>query len=75
MAAALRLDQKAAVAVVALVAVASAGFLLACASSGGEQERAPGMYGLTGWNGWTSDINGEVGHRLYVSGPTAGTGS
>lgn len=44
---------------------------MACATSGGETERSPGMYNLTGWNGWTADINGEVGHRLYVPGPKA----
>ena len=32
---------------------------------------APGMYNLTGWNGWVGDINGEVGHRLFVDGPRA----
>lgn len=32
----------------------------------------PGLYGsISSWNGGTDDINGEVGHRLFVSGPRA----
>lgn len=32
----------------------------------------PGFYGVTsGWNNWSGDVNGEVGHRMYVSGPRA----
>ena len=30
----------------------------------------PGWYGITnGWNHWMSDVNGKVGHRLFVSAP------
>jgi len=37
------------------------------------KQRAPGLYSLTGWNGqsWGQDINGEVGHPMFVNGPTA----
>jgi hypothetical protein len=37
------------------------------------QKLAPGLYRLNGWNGTRSDIDveGEVGHQLYVSAPTA----
>ncbi|HEX8925291.1 MAG TPA: hypothetical protein VF786_05835 [Terriglobales bacterium] len=33
----------------------------------------PGLYSLSGWQGvrYDVDINGEVGHQLYVSNPTA----
>lgn len=32
----------------------------------------PGFYGVSEWwNGGSSDVNGEVGHRLYVGGPRA----
>lgn len=32
----------------------------------------PGFYGVTTWwNNGASDIDGEVGHRLYVGGPRA----
>ena len=34
--------------------------------------KEPGLYGgITQWNGGIGDINGEVGQRLYVNGPTA----
>jgi hypothetical protein len=29
------------------------------------------LYRLTGWNDWTPDINGEVGHPLGIRGPNA----
>jgi len=37
------------------------------------KQLAPGLYSLTGWNGqtWGQDINGEVGHPMFVNGPTA----
>ena len=44
---------------------------LAGCGSMGDVPDPPGLYGLTGWNYWTADINGEVGHRLFVQGPTA----
>ena len=47
-------------------------FLLACASSQSTRTRveAPGWYGITdGWNYGNGDVNGEVGHRLYVDSP------
>lgn len=32
----------------------------------------PGFYGVTTWwNNGSNDVNGEVGHRLYVDGPRA----
>ena len=34
--------------------------------------RKPGFYGFTSyWNNYNGDINGEVGHQLYVSNPKA----
>jgi hypothetical protein len=67
-----RIGRGTASVLVAAAATAVAAFLMACASSGGgEEERSPGMYNLTGWNSWGADVNGEVGHRLYVAGPTA----
>lgn len=42
-----------------------------CATSANMRQNTtqPGWYGITtGWNNW-SDVNGEVGHRLYVSNP------
>ncbi len=55
--------------VAALLSVATAG----CATAQSKRQRteSPGLYNLTGWNGWTADINGEVGHRMHVGGPTA----
>jgi hypothetical protein len=35
--------------------------------------KEPGFYGVDhGWNGGSGEINGEVGHPLYVASPTAG---
>lgn len=42
-----------------------------CATPHKQQREEPGLYNLTGWNGWTADINGEVGHPLSVGAPTA----
>ena len=36
-----------------------------------QQREEPGLYNLVGWNDYLSDINGEVGHPLSVSAPTA----
>lgn len=31
----------------------------------------PGWYGIVqGWNNWTTNVEGQVGYQLYVSGPT-----
>jgi hypothetical protein len=66
------LGRRRAAALVAAATLGTAGFLLACATGGEQhQQLGPGMYSLTGWNAWNADINGEVGHRLYVNGPTA----
>lgn len=43
-----------------------------------QEPEKPGLYSLDGWNGapdnggknrWAPDVNGEVGHSLYVNGP------
>lgn len=46
--------------------------LAGCAAPGRKtsQGEQPGWYGITaGWGDWRSDINGEVGHPVHVSGP------
>lgn len=67
-------------AIVLLAVIATIGFILACIDAPPRQYSPPtGMSGLTGWNGsgiWfdsenhiyrgSIDINGEVGHPLYV---------
>ncbi len=35
------------------------------------RKKSPGLYSLKRWNNWNSDVNGKVGHRLYVHNPTA----
>ena len=42
-----------------------------CASVEPQRREEPGLYNLTGWSEWASDISGEVGHPLTVSAPTA----
>jgi hypothetical protein len=49
--------------------IAAALALAGCAAF--EDKPATGMYDLRGWNNWYGDIDGEVGHRTYVPGPTA----
>lgn len=67
-----------------LAVIVTIGFILACAEPLYEQQhkQQSGMSGLTGWNGWDTwydsanqirvaagmDINGEVGHPLFVGG-------
>lgn len=68
----IKISKRAAKALMALSAVAAIGFILACASAPREVKQEPGWYGITsGWNDWGGDINGEVGHSLYVSNPRA----
>jgi hypothetical protein len=55
-----------------VAAIATAGFLLACASAPERdwtETAAPGFYGLQLWQ--PDDINGEVGHPVHVGGPRA----
>jgi hypothetical protein len=71
-----------------MVSIACALLMWSCAGSayssyGDDDERSPGLYELSGWNGestyWNgetnvaagTDINGEVGHPLSVYYPTA----
>lgn len=35
------------------------------------RKKSPGLYGLSRFNNWNSDVKGKVGYKLYVSGPTA----
>lgn len=55
------------------VMVLAACCILVTGSAGSGNAEETGMYDLTGWNGisWDTDINGEVGHRLFVNSPTA----
>ena len=49
-----------------------AALLAGCVAGGKSTYRGeqPGWYGITtGWNGWGSDVDGEVGHPVFVSGP------
>ena len=65
-----KVNNRGAEAILLFAFIATIGFTLACASNRGTVQQAPGWYGITqGWNNWNSDINGEVGHRLYVDGP------
>lgn len=56
-----------------IVATAIAGCGAGTKRSPAQKQQAPGLYSLTGWNyvRHDTDIKGEVGHRLYVKGPTA----
>ncbi len=46
---------------------------IACAPSGKTTKTVaekPGWYGISsGWNNWVSDIDGQVGYKMYVSSP------
>jgi hypothetical protein len=66
-----RIGRAAARVIVLAAAAATIGFIIACASTPQERQRSPGLYNLTGWNHWNGDANGEVGHQVYISGPTA----
>lgn len=58
----------------ALLSGAFLGVILGCAGLEDQPEgqvQQPGLYALTGWNSGIGDINGEVGHRMDVNGPTA----
>jgi hypothetical protein len=52
--------------------IIAAYFLMFLAST--PQKKAPvekpGWYGITeGWNNWNSDIDGQVGYKMYITGP------
>lgn len=67
----IKLNNGTAKALMVLAGIAAIGFLLACASAPQTRVESPGLYWYDayGWNYNNQDINGEVGHRLYVSGP------
>lgn len=64
-----------------LAGMAILGFLFACAADLTQEgpllqeepvQQETGLFGrITQWNSGISDINGEVGHRLWVTGPHA----
>ena len=61
-------------ALIILFSAAMLSFLSGCASEPITKPREPGLYHngyIERWNGGNSEVNGEVGHRLYVSYPTA----
>ena len=67
-----RIGRSAAAALMTVAAVATAGFLLACAAAPERdwtETAAPGLYGLQLWG--PPDINAEVGHPVFVNGPRA----
>ena len=68
-----RLSFRKAIAIFAAITVAA---LSGCATKMGgaaQDVREAGMYSFTGWNNgtWGMDVNGEVGHPVFVQGPTA----
>ena len=72
-----KINKDTAETLILLVAIATIGFLLACAGAQRYEPKSPGMYGLKGWNFaeiWGEqaadvDVNGEVGHPVHVWGP------
>lgn len=76
MAKGIKINTGTAKALILLAAIAAIGFILACASAPPAQRdwketAKPGLYSLTGWGNWIGDVDGEVGHSLYVGSPTA----
>jgi hypothetical protein len=66
------ISERGAKTIMALAAVATTGFLLACVNPpqrDWKETAAPGLYGLELWG--PPDIKGEVGYPLFVNGPRA----
>lgn len=72
MAKGIKINNGGAEALILLAGIVIIGFLLACAPAHTTRSEEPGFYGITSrWNNGYEDVNGEVGHRLYVDGPRA----
>jgi hypothetical protein len=56
--------------VASLVCLICCTLLLGCTTTQHRKTEEAGWYGIsTGWNESMGDVNGEVGHRMYVGGP------
>lgn len=63
-----KISRRAAVTIIVVGIATTMGFLLACAADPPRQ----GFYGVSRWWNYNNgDINGEIGHRIFVKGPGA----